>query len=236
MATEYCDHCHNEYPIDRFPNLQLGRICSGCMTGIDIAKAEKALGQRAEQLSKSLTELSPQALSKDVDRVRTILGSIYSEFGGTTGFATQLHWVIMELCKRSKVPASAGQLMVNVLKLHHSVEQAEEVVDARMMTDEQLRREQEVAIMKMTMEAMDDPAKLNNLSKLLEKQGLKLTQMDASERVARIASEIEEQDHPEKKQEYRSAFSSDSDDSPTEEAMEEIDAFIANYQKDMSLD
>lgn len=196
MAILLCEHCLKEKPVESFANYQESVICRSCMTGINTEKAEKALGQRAIAISKQLSDLTPGEAATELGRVKSILSDVYGEFGGTSGYASQLHWVIMQLCGREEVPASAGHLMINLLKLHHSIEQAEEVVDARKMTDEQLRRETDVAVMQLTLEAMSDPAKLEALSKLLLPHGMKLVEATPGEMIDAVAAMSEELDPP----------------------------------------
>ena len=167
-----CEWCRLEFPIDQFPNLREGTICSSCMQGRDPQQVQEALMQQAKHVSGQLLALNPGELGENFGKVKGVLSDIYGKFGGTSGFAEHLYWVISQLSARDPVPPSVGHLMLGLMKLHHTVEQTEAQVTATEMSDEQLRRETELATVKMFIESAGDPSKRKMLDQVLGKHGL----------------------------------------------------------------
>jgi hypothetical protein len=184
MPLHKCENCLDEFPIEQFPNLQVGMICSSCMKGDASRRAERAIKDKAQSLAGQLSSLDGSELAgADTAKVRQILGDIYGSFGGTTSFANHLHWVIMELCKRRPIPTAVGQLMVNLMKLHHQVESQEEQTAAREMSDEQLRRETELAAMRLFVESASDADRRKMVERVLGKHGLVITEANSDQLV-----------------------------------------------------
>lgn len=176
MTLMRCDQCLVDKPMEQFPNLSLGLVCNACLSGEKAARAETALKAKAQQIAGQLIASKPEDLAANIGGVKSILSDLYREFGGTSGYAAHLHYIIMELSARRPMPAAVGQLMVNLMKLHHTVEQTEESINAREMTDDQLRREHDLAMMRIAMEAIGDPEKRKALEAMLRREGLVLSE------------------------------------------------------------
>lgn len=198
MTTFACETCLRDFPISEFPNLTVGTICASCLAGKDSAKAEKRLENRALAMAKRLSDVDPKALNlAQTARVRDVVADVYRNFGGPTGFADHLSWVILKLSAEQPLKPSVGHLMLGFMKLHHSVEQSQDDVDAREMTDEQLKREQQIEMTRLILEAMNDPDKRESLEDLLMRQGVKLQDAEPAEILGFVAKRTEElEDEP----------------------------------------
>jgi hypothetical protein len=194
MALLRCDRCLEDKPIESFPDIGVSTICQVCISGEKAAKTEIALKEKAKQVAGALASMKPDQLNGSIGSVKSILSDLYGEFGGTSGYASYLHWVIVELSNRKPMPAAVGSLMVNLLKLHHTIEQTEESINAREMTEEQLRREQNLAMMRIAMEAMGDPEKRKALEEMLGKQGLVISEASPSDLIRKTAEAINQED------------------------------------------
>lgn len=184
-----CELCLEEKPVAEFSRFENGLICKSCMTGRNTKKLDSALKEKAKHIAGQLAEMSPGDLGGGVGKVRTILSDVYAQFGGTTAYAAHLHYVIMKLTEQNPMPASVGHIMLNIMKLHHTVEQTEETITAREMSDEQLKREHQLTMMRIATEAMDDPEKRKVLELMLSKKGLAITEADPHESIA-LSAEI----------------------------------------------
>jgi hypothetical protein len=192
MAGLQCEECGLDFPIDHFPDIALGMICENCLLGIDSEQAAKKLEAKTKAMANKLLDVKD--VNELLPKVRTVLGSIYKNFGGPRGFADRVHWMIEELCNRSPVPSSAAQLMIQLMKLHLSLEQTEDQSDARKMTDEQIKNEQQLALLQIAMDAAGDPSKQSILFKMLEAQGIVAYQMTPEEQQKRLVSEVLEKE------------------------------------------
>lgn len=190
MALLRCDQCLNEKPIEEFPNISAGTICQQCMYGDKAAKTELALKAKAKQIAGQLASSSPEDMVGNIGSVRSIISDVYAEFGGTSGFASYLYYVITELSARKPMPAAVGQLLLNLMKLHHAIEQTEESINAREMTDEQLKREHEIAMMRIAMEAIGDPDKRKALDLMLQKAGLTISKASPEKIIEDVEAEV----------------------------------------------
>jgi hypothetical protein len=194
MAGIQCEQCGLGFPIDDFPDLGLGLICKHCMLGMDSEKAQKKLELKTRAMADQMLDVKD--VSELMPKVKTILGSIYKNFGGPRGFAEKVHWMIEELCARDKVPASAPQLMLQLMKLHLAIEQTEDQNDARSMTEQQIKNEQQIALMQIAMDAAGDPSKQAILFKMLEAQGIKASVMAPDEQHKKLIDEALEREVP----------------------------------------
>ena len=190
MAVLRCDECLEDYPVSRFPNLQAGQVCLGCMTGKSMKKVDEALAVKSKAMAKQLADVDPLALAPDTPKVKNILSSVYSEFGGPSGYASFLHSIVIKLAERDPVPSSLGAILVNIMKLQHSVEQTDTIVDAKRLTDEQLEREHDLQMMQLAMDAAGDPKKLKALRMMLQRQGLTISQAEPDETARDTANRL----------------------------------------------
>jgi hypothetical protein len=166
--------CARELPLSFFPKLDVGVVCTACMTGRQTTKAEEAIKKKAQTVAREMVALSYDELGDGLPKVKSLLGNVYKEFGGPVGYAQHFYWTIMELSKRKPMPAAVGQLMLAFMKLHQNVELAESAVAARELTDEQLKRETELATMKLFVESSADPDKMKVISAILAKHGYRV--------------------------------------------------------------
>ena len=189
-----CELCRIDQPVANFPNLSQGFICAGCMMGDDQRQKDldEAAREKARQLAVDLGSMNPDDIVGEIPKVKTILSEMYRNFGGPAGFANQFFMTIEELSKRKPMPASVAQLMLNFLKLHHSVEQTDEAIEARQMTDEQLAKERDLALLKMVTDAAGAPEKIEALKAVLAKQGLSLQEATPDELLDVAAKQLPE--------------------------------------------
>lgn len=180
MPLIQCESCFKEKPIEEFPDLSTGTVCSQCAFGDPVTSsvrqsaAESALNEKARQMSRQIAELSGLELTGNNGKVRDILSQVYSNFGGAAGFASHLHSIIMLLSQRRPIPASVGHIMVNLMKLHAHIEQTEASIEASQLTDEQLKRAAETEVLKLVLDAANDPQKRVTLKSILSRHGMKL--------------------------------------------------------------
>ena len=187
MPGMQCEQCGLDFPIDSFPDLSVGLICEHCILGMDSEQAQKKLVLKTKAMADKILDVKD--ISELMPKLKTVMGSLYNNFGGPRGFSDLAHWMIMELCSRKPVPASAAQLMLQIMKLHLSIEQTEDQNDARKMSDEQIKNAQEIALMQMAMDAAGDPSKQTILFKMLEAQGIAAYQMTPEQRQKRLIAE-----------------------------------------------
>jgi NAD(P)-dependent dehydrogenase (short-subunit alcohol dehydrogenase family) len=64
------------------------------------------------------------------------------------------------------------------------------------MTDEQIRREQDLAMMQLVLEASENPLRRDALSAMLEKQGYRMEKMDDKELTQSVLRRVEEEVDP----------------------------------------
>jgi hypothetical protein len=187
MAGIQCEQCGLDFPIDNFPDLAVGLICEHCILGIDSEQAAKKLELKTKAMADKMLDVKD--ISELMPKLKTVLGSVYNNFGGPRGFADKVHWMIEQLCLRKPVPASAAQLMIQLMKLHLSLEQTEDHNDARKMSDEQIKNAQQLALMQIAMDAAGDPSKQTLLFKMLEAQGIAAYQMTPEQQQKRLIAE-----------------------------------------------
>jgi hypothetical protein len=166
--------CGVEYPVSRFPNLSLGIVCEACINGQVATGVDEALVKKTTAMAKQIMSVDSSEVLAAMPKLKGILAGVYREFGGPEGFAQHFFWVLKELSNRRPLPATVGSLMLGFMKLHHSLENAEENVAARDMTDEQIRREMELEMMRLIMDSSGDPEKRKMLERVLGANGLKL--------------------------------------------------------------
>lgn len=189
MSELICEACGNVWPLDKFPSIGTAHICEYCILDEDIDKVKRKITAKTGELINKMDEASGPG--KNLGRIKDVVEMVYKEFGGPAGFARKFAWVIDELCTRKQVPASAGSLMLSMMKIHLSVEAKEETHDLRVMTDEQIRRAQEIELAKMIMDASADPSKRSALGRMLNKSGFKLEQMSPKEALDSISREVD---------------------------------------------
>jgi hypothetical protein len=182
MTTLICERCGIEWGVDHFPEITNSLICEYCLAGEDANKARVKLVAKAKDIANKLldaTEAESQSPLTD-----TVCAEIYREFGGARGYAVYFKSVIDELMSRHQVPASAGTLLLNFLKIHLNVEAKKDESLLRDMTDEQIRREQDLAMMQLIMESANDKDKMELLKKAMSRQGMKIEMIEPAEQLS----------------------------------------------------
>lgn len=169
-----CELCGSEYPTSRFPNLELGVICDGCLTGEKMDKLDEAIKAKTSLIARQVSSLGSDEVAVALPKLKNMLASVYGDFGGPEAYGQHFYWVIRQLSSRKPIPSAVGTLMLGFMKLHHQIEQADDNISAREMTDDQLRMSMEIEMMKLVVEAASEPAKRKALEKVLGTHGLKL--------------------------------------------------------------
>jgi hypothetical protein len=190
MTTLICERCGIEWGVDYFPEVTDSLICEYCLAGEDASKARVKLVAKAKDIANKLldaTEVESQSPLTD-----TVCAEIYREFGGARGYAVYFKSIIDELMSRQQVPASAGTLMLNFLKIHLNVEAKKDQNLLRDMTDDQIRREQDLAMMQLIMESAGDSDRMELLKQAMKRQGLRIEQIDPSEQLAEAVRKANE--------------------------------------------
>jgi hypothetical protein len=195
MEMLRCEKCLESHPAAHFTNRDAGLICTCCKVGIKTELSEAALTVKAKELATKFAEFSPDDVNS-LGRLRDVMANIYGNFGGTTGFANFLHGVIVDLSNRTPVPSSVGLLMISLMKLHHTIELSEELVHARELTDDQLKRETELATIRLVVDAASDPSKKDMLNTILGKHGYAIKKSDPAEVIDSIARKVDDEDRP----------------------------------------
>ena len=189
MTTLICETCGNSWPVEDFPSIGAETICEHCLLGRDADAIRDKLQAKTQMVARHMEEFSEPG--KGLAKIKDIIELIYQEFGGAAPFARRFVYVIDDLSKRKQIPASAALLMLSVMKLHESVEAREEDTDIRKMTDEQIRRAQELELAKLMMDAVDDPGKRVLVERMLGKTGYKLEKIDPKDEIERISRQLE---------------------------------------------
>lgn len=190
MTTLICERCKIEWGVDHFPEVCDALICEYCLAGEDANKARVKLAAKAKDIANKLldaTEVESQSPLTD-----TVCAEIYREFGGARGYAVYFKSVVDELMSRQQVPASAGSLLLNFLKIHLNVEAKKDQNILRDMTDEQIRREQDLAMMQLIMESANDSDKMELLKKAMGRQGMRIEMIDPAEQLSDAVREANE--------------------------------------------
>jgi hypothetical protein len=188
MALQTCESCGNQWPIDKFPAIDDGDVCEYCLTGADIAKVKKRLEAQTKDIADQLVNATGSVAA--MPKVKDLIAEIYKLYGGPTGFAAKFVWIVDQLCERKQVPASAAALMAQIIKLHLNVEANDSESDIRRLTDEQIRREQDLAFMQMLLEASGDPTKMSTINQSMKRLGLKIEETSSDEQLEAIAKTV----------------------------------------------
>jgi uncharacterized protein (DUF2344 family) len=80
--------------------------------------------------------------------------------------------------------------MAQIIKLHLNVEANDSESDIRRLTDEQIRREQDLAFMQMLLEASGDPTKMSTINQSMKRLGLKIEETSSDEQLEAIAKTV----------------------------------------------
>lgn len=190
MSMIECSRCQMVWPAEKFPDVGDSTVCEHCLAGEDAEKAKQKLIAKTRALATKMMDVQEQ--EKLLPPLNTIVSQVYEEFGGPRAFAQRFHWMINELCERSVIPASAPALMLQFLKLHQAVETQNGQDDMRKLTDEQIRREQSMAMMQMVLDAANDPSKRAMLEEMLKGHGLSITKVDPEEEAKELVRRINE--------------------------------------------
>ena len=192
MPLITCERCHEDLPLSEFRELNHGAICNACMSSQNAKVAQAAIAEQAKSVAAELAAMNPDEIGHETAKVRTVLSEVYRHFGGVSGFSQHLYYVAMELSKRRPMPAAAGQLLLQLLKIHHNVEQSESEISAREMTDEQLRRQQNIEVTKMMIDSLADPKRRRALESVLKREGFRLEDGTPAELIESVPAMVEE--------------------------------------------
>lgn len=222
MTLLTCDVCGKNLPIAFFPNPDFGNVCDSCLNSKKEDKTREAIKKKTELVARQAASLTQADIGDTVPRLKTMLSSVYREFGGPDGFSQHFFWIISELSRRKPVPASVGSLMLGFMKLHHSLEQTEETIVAREMSDDQLRRETELATVRMIVEAAANPEKKKMLESILGRHGLKLEEASEQDLIEVAANavdvDVEQKDFDQEISELEKILGEKPDDADDERA------------------
>lgn len=186
-----CDRCLAVKAMNQFNDISgSGVVCDDCRLVRDSSKIQEAMREKTLATAKELSLMDPEGIAPEVGKVKGVLAEVYRLYGGPVGFAESFFNSMQELSKRKPMPSTVPALMIQFLKMHHVVEQAEEMIRAKDMDDEQLEREQEIAIMKLAVECASDPSKRAALAGLLGKEGLALKEMSANEVATTVVGQL----------------------------------------------
>lgn len=110
-----------------------------------------------------------------------VIEEIYSSFGGPRTFARHVHEQMREVMNRRPATSASVAMLLRFMQLHWKVEESVKAQAVSDMTDDQLRREQDIGLMKMILDAATDPGRRELLDKFMSLQGMKLVGMTSTE-------------------------------------------------------
>ena len=194
MSLMVCSTCKNSFPEDKFPDLGGDAVCEFCMTGESIKEAKEKLIAKTDAIAKKMLDVT--GVEGTVPKLNSVVSAIYKEFGGPVGFAQSFKWMMDEFMGRKVIPVQAANVMLQFMKIHFQLETKDEDFDLKKMTDEQIRREQDLAMMQLVLEASENPLRRDALSAMLEKQGYRMEKMDDKELTQSVLRRVEEEVDP----------------------------------------
>lgn len=182
-------------PVSMFSTPEMPTVCDVCMRGRDMKATKAAIAVKTKAVAAELADVDTDS-AVGLAKLRETVAGVYKEFGGPSNYASHFHFLIMELSKRRPLPTGVGQLMLNFLRLHHAVEQTEEAISAREMTDEQLKRETELATLRMVVAAAANPDQRKVLEGVFLRHGLEIREADPDRLMHKVAEHLEDSDEP----------------------------------------
>lgn len=191
MSLVTCDTCGQVLPLIHFPAPELGMNCEFCLRGEESNRVDTLLTAKARDISAKMADSADPA--NVMPRAKDFVAAMYAEFGGPRGYASYLADIINRLASQPKPPASVGMLMLNLVKMQMTIEQNESSQDARTMTDEQIEREQKLALMRLGVEVANDPIKQKVFFKMLEQQGIKAESMSPKESLDALIEQADDE-------------------------------------------
>lgn len=190
MTILMCEACGKSWPEEHFPEIGDRSLCEFCLGAGDAKKAMQKIEDKTKELTdKLLDATSGETFS--MPKVRDVVSAIYRELGGPVGFAQKFAFVITDLMSRDKVPSTAGSLMMAFAKIHLNVEAKDESADISKMTDEQIRREQELMFMQLLLDASRNPDSMKLVTDALANSGMKVVDGGVRDRIAEIQARAE---------------------------------------------
>lgn len=191
MSLMVCSTCKNSFPADKFPELGGEPVCEFCMTGESLAAAKEKLIAKTDQIAKGI--LDATGVDGTIPKLNGVVSAIYKEFGGPVGFAQSFKWMMDEFMDRRQIPVQAANIMLQFMKIHFQLETKDQDLDLKKMTDDQIRREQDLAMMQLVLEAAENPMRRDALSAMLEKQGYRMEKMDDKELTESVLKRVDEE-------------------------------------------
>lgn len=173
-----CSACGRRLPIECF---KLPRtVCADCLVAFETRNRQQVMDEKAKALMTRLLDdnFIPSA---GLTQMADILGEVYNCFGGPKCFAQQMYDQMQKVMARVPAQTGAVLLLLKFLKLHMNVEENLRLQETADMTDDQLRREQELGLMKLMLDAATDPKRRQLLDQLMGLHGIKLVGMTPAE-------------------------------------------------------
>jgi hypothetical protein len=173
-----CTNCFRELPTKcfSFPHT----TCADCKANRRTEKAEEKLQEQAKAVMVKVLDENFVPTANSAAMI-DVVNEIYTCFGGPRSFAKRFHEHVEAVLERKPATAAGGQLLLQFMRLHLKLEENVERQDAAELTDEQLRREQELELLKFYVDAANDPVKRRTIERLLGLQGFKLVGMTPAE-------------------------------------------------------
>lgn len=170
-----CPHCKTLLPEKCFENNPGQEPCKFCEKELQ-DKSHRVFHSedfRQEKLADGLIdELAKTTL--ETDETETILSSFFRCAGGGTMFSKYLWDAINKHFEKPLPQVGAINAAINMVKLKAKKEDQKQQMKIANMTDEQIRREQELTLLQLAVDATHDPKKLRELKGILVKGGMDL--------------------------------------------------------------
>lgn len=181
-----CLKCRRSLPPLSFDGPAGAVPCKYCE---EAYRSSAAIDREAERfkdkVANVLDEIGSPASS--VPDLEVMLGDLFQAAGGPRRFSRQLWEALDKNLSLPKPPMSAVNAQINILRLKLHVEEKKQRKEAAEMTDEQIRREQELMLLQLIVDAGNDESRRRQLEATLKLGGMRLIGLDeAADRVRRL--------------------------------------------------
>ena len=182
LVEMVCPECFRRLPIECF---RLPR--TKCVECLQKEKEVNDYLEKKRTLSIKTKELMATVLDENfiptpgMPQLTEVVSEVYQCFGGPRNFAKRIYDQIDLLMERRPVTSASVNVCLQFMRLQMKLEEGLRQQELADMTDEQLRREQDLGLIKSLLDAAADPKKRQTLDKLMELQGMKLLDIEPLE-------------------------------------------------------
>lgn len=182
MVEFVCTECYKRLPLDcfRFPRTK-------CVECLGKEADDKRQIAQLETLRSRTKDMMAQVLDENflptpgTPQLMEVISEVYQCFGGPRNFAKKIYDQIEELLARRPVSAASVGVMLQFMRLQMKLEENLKKEELAEMSDDQLKREQDIGLMKLMLDAAADPRRRVVLDRLMAMQGMKLLDVQPEE-------------------------------------------------------